>query len=197
METAILVRHGESEYSVRGALNGDTSVGCGLTPAGVEQATRLGELLRDERLDLCVTSAFERARATADAALAGRAIPRLVLAELNDPLYGPFEGGLLADYRAWASSASSSDAPGPGGESRIAIVDRYARALRTLLERPEPTILVVAHSLPVAYALGARDGVEPGARMPMAEYATAYPFTAAELDRAAALLERWVAAPTW
>ncbi len=31
----------------------------------------------------------------------------------------------------------------------------------------------------------------------MAEYATAYPFTAAELDRAAALLERWLAAPTW
>lgn len=197
MKRAILARHGESEYSARGALNGDVTVACGLTPAGLEQARRLGEALRDQSLGLCVTSALERAQATADEALIGRDVPRLVLPELNDPLYGPYEGRPLQDFRAWASSASSSEAPGPGGESRWAIIERYARAFRTLLARPEETILVVAHSLPVSYALGAREGLEPGARVPIAKYATPYPFGAAELERATDLLERWLAAPSW
>jgi probable phosphoglycerate mutase len=197
METAILARHGESEFSARGALNGDISVACGLTPAGVEQARRLGEELRGEPIALCVTSEFERAQATADEALRGRDVPRLVLPDLNDPLYGNYEGASLEAFRAWASSASSSDPPGPGGESRRAIVERYTRAFRWLLARPEQTVVVVAHSLPVAYALGARDGLEPGARMPLAQYATPYRFAAEELERATGLLERWLTAPTW
>jgi broad specificity phosphatase PhoE len=195
--TIILARHGESEFSARGLLNGHVGVAGGLTPLGRDESRRLGEALRHEPIDLCVTSQFQRARETADEALRGRDLPRLVLAELNDPLYGRFEGRGLEEYRAWASSAPSSAVPEPGGESRLAIVERYVRAFRKLLDRPEQTILVVAHSLPVAYALGAREGKEPGVRVPLAEHATPYPFTAEELERATALLERWTANPTW
>jgi probable phosphoglycerate mutase len=197
LRQAILARHGESDYSARGLLNGDISVPVGLTERGVEEAHRLGQLLKDEPLDLCVTSAFQRTRETADVALAGRDVPRLVVPELNDPLYGPYEGKGLEEYRAWASTQSSAVVPEPGGESRLAIAARYARAFRTLLARPENTILVVAHSLPIAYALGAREGISPGARVPLAEYATPYPFTAAELDAVTTAFEEWVAAPTW
>jgi broad specificity phosphatase PhoE len=197
MRRVILARHGESEFSVRGALNGDISVPCGLTPAGIDQAHLLGEALRGEPIELCVTSEFERAHATADEALEGRDVPRLVLPELNDPLYGPYEGAQIDEFRAWAGSASSAESPGPGGESRFAIVERYARAFRLLLDRPEATVLAVAHSLPIAYALGARAGDAPSARTPLADYATPYPFERDELDRATAVLERWLAAPTW
>lgn len=197
MRQAILARHGETEFNVRGLLNGDLAIACPLTPRGVEQARHLYGELRETPLDLCVTSEFERARATADEALRGRAVPRLVLAELNDPLYGLYEGLRLDDYRVWAAAASSLDSPGDGGESRHAIVERYARGFRLLLAHPADTILVVSHSLPVAYALEARDGRMPGARVRLAENARPYPFTAAELERATELLERWVAAPTW
>jgi probable phosphoglycerate mutase len=195
--TIVLARHGESEFSVRGALNGDASVPGGLTPAGRAQAHRLGELLAGQPLDLCVTSALQRTRETADEALAGREVPRLVVAELNDPRYGRFEGALLAEYRRWAWTEGSSAAPGPDGESRLAIADRYARAFRIVLARPEGTVLVVAHSLPIAYALAAREGTPPARRVPLVDYAEPYPFTAAELDRAASVLEAWAAAPTW
>jgi broad specificity phosphatase PhoE len=193
----LLARHGESAFSVRGLLNGDGSVPGGLTPAGREQARRLGELVRDEPLDLCVTSTLGRTIETADQALRGREVARLVLPELNDPLYGRFEGAHLEDYRRWAAGNSSSAVPGPGGESRHAIVERYARAFRALLALPEEAILVVAHSLPIAYALAARDGTVPAPRVPLAAYAEPYPFTGEELDRAASLLEAWAAAPTW
>lgn len=197
MSSVIFARHGESEYSARGLLNGDTGIPVGLTPRGREEARRLGEKLRGERLDLCVTSEFQRARETADLALAGRGVPREVDPRLDDPRYGPFEGAELEAYRRWASASPSSAAPEPGGESRLAIVERYAAAFRALLARSEEAILVVCHSLPVSYALGARDGIEPGARMPLAEHARAYPFTAAELEAATSLLERWAASPTW
>ena len=99
-----------------------------------------------------------------------------MIAELNDPRYGDFEGKPLDDYRDWAAAApSSAHAPG-GGESRLEIVARYTRAFREILRaRPEPTILVVAHSLPISYALLVRGGGDPGAHMPLVDYATPYP----------------------
>src|ERR1041385_6375578 len=92
LERAILARHGESEYSARGLLNGDVAVHVGLTERGRHEARRLGEALREEPLDLCVTSEFRRVRETVDIALAGRDVPRVVDPRLNDPLYGRFEG---------------------------------------------------------------------------------------------------------
>jgi probable phosphoglycerate mutase len=197
VERAILTRHAESVFNVVDVANGDVDQPGGLTPLGREQAAALGEALRGERIDLCVTSEFERARATADEALAGRDLPRVVLPALNDPLLGPYEGKPLEAYRAWAWANPSSSAPGDGGESRVAIVERYARAFRDLLARPEGAILVVAHSLPVAYALGARNGQAPSARVPFAGNAVPHPFTAAELERAVRVLEGWLAAPDW
>jgi broad specificity phosphatase PhoE len=197
MDTVILARHGESEYSVRGALNGDASISLGLTEAGETQARALGQDLAETAIDLCVTSSFERARRTADLALAGRDIPRVVVAELGDPDYGPFEGATLEAYRAWASAAPSSAGPGGGGESRLSIVARYVRAFRSILARPERSALVVAHSLPLAYVLGALGGNPPVPRVPLVEYAHAHRLTAAELERSVSLLDAWCAAPTW
>jgi broad specificity phosphatase PhoE len=198
MERLILARHGESEYSVRGLVNGDADVAVGLTRAGEEQARRLGELLKDEPLDLCVTSQLGRTRLTAALALDGRDVPLESWGDLDDPRAGAFEGLHLDEYRAWAwTSGSGADAPG-GGESRLTAVARYARGFRALLERPEPAILAVLHALPIAYVLGALEGEPPAARMdrPVA-YAYPYPFSAADLERALGVLEVWIGQPTW
>jgi broad specificity phosphatase PhoE len=193
----ILTRHGESEFSVLGLLNGDRLVPGGLTEAGVEQARTLGERLRDEPLDLCVTSALQRTVETANEALSGRYLPRLEVPELNDPLYGRFEGAHLDDYRRWAAAEPSSAVPEPGGESRLAIVARYAQAFRILLALPQEDVLVVAHSLPISYALAAREGTAPAPRMPIVHYAEPHVFTREELERATAILTVWAASPTW
>jgi broad specificity phosphatase PhoE len=195
VERLILARHGESEYSVQGVVNGDASVAVGLTERGREEARGLGRELADDELDLCVTSALPRTRATAELALAGRDVPIETWPELNDPRAGGFEGRHLDDYRRWAWSAGSrEEAPG-GGESRLAAVSRYARAFRRVLERPEAAILVVAHALPIAYLLS---GEPPAARMDLRiEYAHPYRLDAVELERSLAVLQAWCAAPTW
>ena len=197
MDEVILARHGESELSLVGTVNGDPAVACALTAAGREQARRLGEKLADLELDLCVTSEFERARQTADLALAGREVPRLVLPELNDVRFGRFEGRTLADYRQWAGANEPTlEAPG-GGESRAATVQRYAVGYQKILGRPEQTILVVAHGLPVRYVLNALEGLSPTPLVEQVAYAEPYRLSASELETAVSLLERWVDRPTW
>ena len=198
MERLILVRHGESKYSARGLVNGDASVAVGLTAAGEEQARRLAALLADEQLDLCVTSQLRRTQLTAALVLVGRDVPVEAWGELDDPCAGAFEGRHLDEYRAWAwTTGARAEAPG-GGESRVAAVDRYARGLRRLLERPERAVLAVAHALPIAYLLRALEGEPPAARMDRpVEYAHPYRLSAGELERALGVLEVWAGQPTW
>lgn len=197
MERATLVRHAESVLGARGLATGRVDVRCPLSEDGVEQARALARELADEAFDLCVTTELERTRETADLALAGRAVPRLVVPELNDPLYGDYEGGPLDAYLDWALTTDSAAEPPGSGEARRAIVGRYAVGLRRILERPERTILVVAHSLPIAYVLLALEGRDPAPRVPLVEHARPYAVTAAELERAVARLEAWCASPTW
>ena len=197
MESAILVRHGESVFSARGLATGRVDVRCPLSERGVAQARALADELAGAEIDLCVTSALERTRQTADIALEGRAVRRIVMPELNDPLYGGYEGRPLDAYLAWAFANDSAAEPPGGGERRQAIVARYAAGFRKILERPERVILVVTHSLPVAYVVMALSGRDPAPRVPLVEYAKTYAVTADELEQASARLAAWSAAPTW
>ena len=197
MDQVILVRHGESELSVVGTVNGDPAVACALTSEGEQQARRLGERLAEVALDLCLTSQFERARQTADIALEGRDVPRLVLPDLNDVRFGSFEGRTLVDYRKWAAANEPTvEAPG-GGESRSGTVARYVRAYRLILTRPEQTILVVAHGLPIRYVLNALAETDPAPLVEQVDYAEPYRLSSAELGAAVERLEHWAAAPAW
>ena len=197
MKTLILARHGESELNVQGVVNGDSERVCRLTDAGRGQARRLGELVAAEPLDLCVTTAFARTQETADVALAGRDVPRLVVPELNEIGFGDFEALAFDEYRAWARSASPTDAPPGEGESRAAAVERYAWGFRVLLARPEGLVLAVVHGLPIRYVLNALAGAAPMPVLEQVPYGEPFRVSAGELEEAVAELEAWAAAPTW
>ena len=204
----ILARHGESETSYRGVLNGVPEAGVGLTREGEAQARQLGELLRtgsDGGRDaapgargippLVVATAFPRTQQTA-ALAAGRA-PDLLLPGLNDPRFGAWEGRPLEEYRSWALTAPPAEPCPGGGESRTEVAARVAAAVRELLARPEPAILVVAHSLPLRYLVDAAQGLVPAARAERMPYAEPFWLDGAAAAAAAELLARWAAAPAW
>jgi len=197
METILLARHGESEFSIVGRTNGDPAVACGLTEAGREQALRHGRLLADEPIDLCVTTEFQRARETADLALAGRDVPRLVLPELNDIRFGEYEGRELTEYRKWAHAHGPDEQVPGGGDSRAETVARYVRGYRTILERLETTALVVAHGLPVRYVLDVLEGRDPAAKIEQVPYAEPFRVSARELAQAIDRLDAWARSPAW
>jgi broad specificity phosphatase PhoE len=197
MERALLVRHGESVLGARGLATAKVDVRCPLSQRGAAQARALAEEISGEDIDLCVTSELERTRQTADIALAQRSVRRIVLAELNDPLYGSYEGGPLDAYLAWALANDSAAEPPGGGEGRQTLVARYVVGFRRILDRPERAIFVVAHSLPIAYVLMALAGLDPAPRVPLVEYAKTHAVSADELTRAIARLEAWCEAPSW
>ena len=142
----------------------------------------------------------ERVRAdaeTADLALAGRDVPRLVLPGLNDIRFGEFEGGPLEEYRAWARAHGPTDEAPGGGESRVETVRRYVEAFRIVLERPEASILVVAHSLPIRYVLDAVAATSPAPAVAQVPYAEPFPLSAAELAAGVEHLDAWAQNPVW
>jgi broad specificity phosphatase PhoE len=192
MERLIVARHGESEYSARGAINGDVAQQCPLTATGRTQARRLGVLLASEPIDLCATSEFERTRETADLALDGRDVPRIVVAELNDHPGGDYEGRPLAEYVEWAHGAPAAETIPGTLESRVDVAARLARGFRTLLERPEQTVLAVLHSLPVSYLL-----TGPEQHVPLLDYAEPHELSAGDAEAAIRRLEVWCEAPSW
>ena len=192
----ILARHGESEPSAAGLVSGDPAEPHGLTDTGRDQARRLGRLLQDEPIELCVTSEYVRVRETADLALAGRDVPRLVVPELNDVRFGEFEGRPFAEYRAWAGARDPTEAP-PGGESRAEVAARYVRGFRLVLARPERLILVVAHGLPLRYTLLALQDLDPTPIVEQVPLAEPYRLQKDELERATERLARWSETPVW
>jgi broad specificity phosphatase PhoE len=196
VEILLLARHAEAGSNVEECTSG-IPPGEALSPAGRNEARALGRALSVHEIDLCATSEFQRARETADIALVGRDVPRLVLPELNEIGFGSFDGRPLAEYRRWAWEAGPGDDCPGDGETRASAARRTARALELLLARPEATILAVTHAVIARYVLDAADGLAPRARLLRVPHAEAVPLEAPAVRRAADLLAEWSEAPVF
>jgi broad specificity phosphatase PhoE len=71
------------------------------------------------------------------------------------------------------------------------------RGFRAILARPEDTVLVVAHSLPVRYVLNAAAGSPPVPAIEQVPYAEPFTLHSDELAVAVERLEAWVQEPVW
>ena len=194
MRTLILARHAHAESNA-GAVVNSMPPGRGLSEAGREEARLLGSLLAPDSIDVAFSSRLLRTQQTLDLALAGRAVPRLVESLLDEIGFGAFDGGSLAVYRQWAWE-NEPDAPCPGGgESRTDAARRFADALSALLARPEETLLVVSHALPIRYVIDASDGRFPAARLEQVPHATPFRLDRDAVRLAAETLRGWARAP--
>ena len=193
-ETLILARHAHAASNAGDTING-IPPGEGLSPQGAEEAVALGAMLATEPIELGVSSRLRRSADTLTLALAGRSVPVIVEPRLDEIGFGSFEGGSLAAYRAWAwQHPPEAVCPG-GGETRADAARRIAAGLAALLDRPERMILAVTHGLPLRYVIDAADGSFPGQRLESVPHAAPFRFDRAQVERAAATLAEWAAAP--
>jgi broad specificity phosphatase PhoE len=190
----VIARHGESTLNSENRINGDPTLPVGLTEQGRDEARLLGQQLAHIPLDLCVHTRFSRTRETAAIALAGRDVRFEEEAVFDDIDVGELEGKTIEDYRAWKHAHTRRD-PFPGGESLDDAARRYADAFERLLERPESSILVVAHEIPLRYAINAADGSDDldGPAHQLAN-ATPYLFDEVALARAVQQMKRLASA---
>ena len=85
-----IIRHGETPWNAEGRLQGQTDIP--LNENGIRLAKITGEALKDVPFDLAISSPLKRARQTADLVLAGRKIPVLEDARIEELSFGSWEG---------------------------------------------------------------------------------------------------------
>jgi len=191
----VIARHAQSTLNHERRVNGDPSVPVALTEEGREEARQLGVQVANIPFDACVHTRFPRTRETAELALAGRDVPFLEEALLDDIDVGDLDGAPVEEYRRWKRSHARS-VPFPGGESLDAAAARYARGWAALLATRYSLLLVVCHEIPLRYALNGAGGSD-SLDGPVHELrnATPYLFTEGTLARAVAGIERLLPAP--
>ena len=180
----VIARHGESTLNFENRVNGDPGVPVQLTDKGRNEARLLGQQVAHMPFDLCVHTRFLRTLETAELALAGRDVPLEEAPGLDDIDIGELEGQTIDEYHTWKRAHTRRDAF-PGGESLDDAARRYADAFEQLLQRPDQTILVVTHEIPLRYAINGADGSDDldGPTHNLAN-ATPYLFDEAALRRA-------------
>lgn len=188
------MRHAHAASNVSDSVS-SVPPGEGLSEAGLEEALALREAIAYERVDLGVATPLRRTQETLELALGDRNVPRIVSPGLGEIGFGAFEGGPLAEYRAWAwTNEPDAEVPG-GGESRAHAAERFAGALDDLLACPEDVILAVSHALAIRYVLDASDGSFPAARIAHVPHAVPFRLDADAVERAAETLRVWATAP--
>ena len=85
-----IIRHGETPWNAEGRLQGQTDIP--LNENGIRLAKITGEALKDVPFDFAISSPLKRARQTAELVLAGRQIPVLEDARIEELSFGSWEG---------------------------------------------------------------------------------------------------------
>jgi broad specificity phosphatase PhoE len=145
----ICVRHGRTSWNARKRFQGHTDVP--LDDEGRAQATALGTLLRDERIDLAVASDLARATETARLVLGDRTIRLRVDPDWREMRFGDWEGltweEILAAYPAidpGSETAPKAYAP-VNGETFDELCVRIERAVSRLCDDlPDDGVALVA-----------------------------------------------------
>lgn len=146
----VLVRHGETDYNVAHLVNGDPSKPVHLTERGRAQASALAPVVGAIGWGSAWHTRFPRTWETLALMLPdGLPVPR-ALPELDDIDVGELEGRSIEDWRAWRRGRTLRESP-PGGESRIAVLQRYARGFARLEREAALPAIVTCHDQAIRY----------------------------------------------
>ena len=162
----ILIRHGLSVWNASGRVQGQADPP--LSPAGREEARRLGPMVVAQAPEAVVSSDLVRARETAELLGAGavETDPRWRESAMGD-WTGRAADELLADPSgAFVRWREGLERP-PGGESFDDMRARAGAAVRDLLARGLRCAVVVTHGGPVRAAVAELAGLAPWSLVPV------------------------------
>jgi broad specificity phosphatase PhoE len=153
-----LLRHGESEANVDGFINDDPTRPVMLTTKGREQAATAAQALSGIGFSHAYASQFPRARQTAEIILAGRNLPLIVDARLNERRSG-LDGQPVEAFNGLVRPDPVRIKP-PNGESFLEQMARLRGFLDEIAQlHPAGVVLAVSHENPIqaAAALAGQD----------------------------------------
>ncbi|MBP5092368.1 MAG: histidine phosphatase family protein [Bacilli bacterium] len=139
----LFTRHGTTDWNVKDLIQGQVDIP--LNEAGREDARRLAEKLKDERIDMIFASTLGRAVETASIIRGDRDIAIIQDKRILEQYYGSMEGAPRTgeDYHMQRRSYFKRY---PGGEGYLDVCQRVFNFFDELKEKYDgKTILVVAH----------------------------------------------------
>ncbi|NRF72350.1 histidine phosphatase family protein [Aquincola sp. S2] len=151
MTELIVIRHGETDWNRQHRFQGQIDVP--LNTLGLEQATRLGERLTGERIDVLIASDLQRAQATAAPIARSHGLAVHTEPLWREQAFGILEGLDVTTIRRqhrdlwerWVQHDADYALPA-GGESNLHFYARVQRALAAAIEtHAGRRIVVVTH----------------------------------------------------
>jgi broad specificity phosphatase PhoE len=155
----LFVRHGQTELSYRDAFCG--LIESPLTALGREQARRLAQRLRRERIDALYCSPQGRARETAQPIAEALGLPIQIRDALREMDFGRWDGRTQAEIQAESPTMMAAWDRGswmiqpPGGETQQAVLARIVPCVVELLTaHAGQTLLLVSHRTALRLLIG-------------------------------------------
>lgn len=142
MVTIVFESHGTTFDNEAGLSSGLYDVA--LSPLGERQAKELGERYKDEHFDAIFCSELQRSYRTAEIAFAGRSIPIIKDARLNECDYGDLTRRPSSEVQP--RRGEFIEKPFPGGESYTQTATRMKDFLRDLLvSYDSKKVMIIGH----------------------------------------------------
>ena len=148
-----LVRHGETDWNVKGLLQGQTDID--LNKTGIKQAKELGKTLGNIHFSVAFSSDLLRAKRTAEIIALEKKIAVQTTKALRERRFGKYEGrpwrqvkfqGLVAKFFKLSMKERFNKAPYPGFESDEKLMTRLIPLLREIsIANLGKNVLVVTH----------------------------------------------------
>ncbi|MFC6714090.1 bifunctional RNase H/acid phosphatase [Branchiibius cervicis] len=159
----VLLRHGVTDLTVQGRLDGRGGIDPELNPEGRRQAYAAAQGVHDQILGevpYVVTSSLARAKATGGAVAQALGVPARVDADWDEQSFGAWDGLSFSRIRdlapdGLASLRSDPDFCAPGGESHRDFIARVLAAYERLLDGVDEgqTVVVATHRKPIMAVL--------------------------------------------
>lgn len=151
MKRLLLARHGQSVLNAVRRFQGAQDVA--LSPLGVRQAEALGQAVQRRRIAHVYASPLERARRTAEIAVAGLDLPMTLMDDLRELSLGEWEGCSVEEIRGQPGDPYAKwvrdpvGCPAPGGEPLAEVQARVLRAIARIASTHSDgeTVLIVSH----------------------------------------------------
>jgi probable phosphoglycerate mutase len=175
MGELVVVRHGQTEWSVSGQHTGVTNLP--LLPGGEDDARALRQVLAQRRITHAFVSPLLRARRTAElAGLFDGAVETVLEPDLVEVDYGGYEGLTTPEisdkvghsWSLWSDGTVPGDTPGETLAQVAQRVDRVLDRARPLLADGDVVLVAHGHVLRVLTARWLQLGPEAGALFPLA-----------------------------
>jgi len=149
--TYLLMRHGESKSNAQGYASTTLGDSNPLTEKGHQEVLTAAEKLKGKKIDLIITSPFERTKQTADLLVAALGLsPETVLVDerLGEISVGVLDGKPNSEYHAFLGNEADWGYKTPEGGESWSDVKRRAGAFLYEIERTYKgkTILIISHN---------------------------------------------------